>query len=348
MTTEDDAKSVMDGPEGLVHILPHLFGYHPEAALVLSGLTPEGALVHFTRTGLPADTSDWQATVHDLFDFQQGRVAEGSDTVHGLVAWICPDPADPHYGEQSMARHRALAGLVGVTAASHDADLLEVVYVTRDRYWLMSTDAFGEGRPISSPPAELDATALPRSSEVRAALAPVTGDRARAIAKAVDKVLGEADVQIRTSGHAAVANDAAALVRRTVRDLVDGATTVEQIPDRTAARLLVGLQYSFVAGVALELCEDRELPAARDLWLHLTRLCPDEVNWCVVEPTVLYAATSWGLGQRGTARLALHTVELIAGDYYLINLLAHAMNVERSYEGFRARLRASRGDSITG
>ncbi|MGW4696904.1 DUF4192 domain-containing protein [Kitasatospora cineracea] len=351
MTPQNDQNSVMDGPESLVHILPHLFGYHPEAALVISGLAPGGEPVHFTRADLPADTSDWPMAVRDLLAFQQTRAAKGTETVDGLVAWICPDPADPLYGERSMARHRPLAGLLGVAAASHGTDLLEVVYVTRDRYWLMSTDAYSEGRLISPPPAEYDATALPRSGDVRAALAPVTGDRAYAIAKAVDTVLKDADVQIRTAGHIKVAKDTAALLDRTIRALADGTTTIEQIPDDTAARILVGLQYSHVAGIALEYCEDHELPAARDLWLHLARLCPDEVNWCVVEPTVLYAATSWGLGQEGIARLALHIVNDATREYYLISLLVHAMNVEHSYEGFRKRLRdsrASRSDAITG
>ncbi|QKW22328.1 DUF4192 domain-containing protein [Kitasatospora sp. NA04385] len=351
MTPQNDQNNVVNGPESLVHILPHLFGYHPEASLVLSGLTPEGRPVHIIRIALPADTSDWQGAVQNLFKYQQSKASERPGTVAGLVAWICPDPADPLYGEHSMTRHRHLAGLLGVTAHHCGADLQEVVYVTRDRYWLMSTDAFGEGRPISSPPAEFDATALPRSGDVRAALAPVTGDRAYAIAKAVDKVLKDADVQIRTTGHMAVAKDAAALIERTIRDLVNGTTTIEQIPDDTAAWLLVGLQYSDVAGVALEHCEDSELPAARDLWLHLARLCPDDVNWCVVEPTVLYAATSWGLGQEGIARLALHAASDVTGEYHLIRLLVYAMNVEHSYEGFRKRLRdsrASRSDAITG
>ncbi|MFC8723001.1 DUF4192 domain-containing protein [Kitasatospora sp. NPDC057198] len=344
-----DDTNVMNGPESLVHILPHLFGYHPEAALVISGLAPDGEPVHFTRADLPADTSDWPMAVRDLLAFQQDKVARGTETVNGLVAWICPDLTDPLYGERSMARHRPLAGLLGVAAATHHADLLEVVYVTRDRYWLMSTDAFSEGRPISPPPAEYDATAFPRSSDVRATLAQVTGDRA--IAGAVENVLKDVERQMRTDGHGAVAADAAALLDRTIRALVDRTTTIEQIPDDTAARLLIGLQYSHVAGIALEYCEDHELPAARGLWLHLARLCPTEVDWCAIEPTVLYAATSWGLGHRGTARLALHTAVRIPGDYYLINLLSHAMNVEHSYEDFRKRLRdsrASRGRTVTG
>ncbi|ROR42911.1 DUF4192 domain-containing protein [Kitasatospora cineracea] len=342
MTEQNNENNVMDGPESLVHILPHLFGYHPEAALVVSGLAPDGEPLHFTRADLPADTSDWPMAVRDLLAFQQNQIAATEDTVMGLVAWICPDPADPLYGEQSMAHHRPLADLIDVAARSHLADLLEVVYLTRDRYWLMSTDASGEGRPISTPPAEYDATALPRSSDVRTALAPVTGVRALAIATAVESVLKNVELQMRTDGHGAVAADAAALVDRTIRALVDRTTTIEQIPDDTAARLLIGLQYSHTAGIALEYCEDHELPAARDLWLHLARLCPSEVDWCAVEPTVLYAATSWGLGQQGTARLALHAAVRTTSNYYMINLLSHAMNVEHSYEDFRKRLRASR------
>ncbi|MFJ4189389.1 DUF4192 domain-containing protein [Kitasatospora sp. NPDC089509] len=337
-----DKLLLLDGPEGLVHLLPFLFEYHPENSVVLAGITPAGEPLGFLRTDLPADPGLWPSLAEELLDAHRDEAASFGYPTHRLVAYICPDPDDPNYGPRSRLTHQPIADCFRDACRRQGLVLGEAVYVTRTHYWPMLTTAPSGGHPIPEPPAELDPTGLPRSSDVLKSLAPVTGAQAAAMAATLDSAVRTLHAEIRSDGHQSVVDNAMDLVATTVAELAAGARQAKETPDDLAARLLLALQYDDVRNTALVHCEDHELPAANELWLALAHRCPAAYADHAAVPLALHAFTAWALGDDARSRLALQAAEACMPDQDLTRILLGMFNDGAAFEHLRAHLREHR------
>ncbi|MFJ6777441.1 DUF4192 domain-containing protein [Kitasatospora sp. NPDC091257] len=342
---------LLNGTEGLVHLLPFLFDYHPENSVVLAGITPAGTPLGFVRTDLPADPAHWPSLAEELVGHQQDDAASFLFPTHRLVAYVCPDPADPDYGPQSRLTHQPIADHLRDACHRQGLVLSEAVYVTRSRYWSMLTTGPNNGHPIPEPPAELDSTGLPRSSDVLKSLAPTTGARAAAMAATLDTAVRAMHAEILSGGHQSVVDDAIDLVTTTIAELVTGARQAKDIPDDLAAQLLLALQYDDVCNTGLMHCEDHELAAANELWLALAHRCPAAYTDHAAAPLALHAFTAWALGNDATPRLALQAAEVCFPGQDLAHFLLSVFNSGSSFNHLREHLRehrTARGNPVTG
>ncbi|MEV7926059.1 DUF4192 domain-containing protein [Kitasatospora sp. NPDC088779] len=347
----NDKLLVLNGAEGLVHLLPHLFDYHPENSVVLAGITPTGTPLGVLRTGLPADPAHWPSLADELVGHQQDDSASFLFPIHRLVAYVCPDPADPDYGPQSRLTHQPIADHLREACHRRGLVLSEAVYVTRSRYWSMLTTGPNDGHPIPEPPAALDSTRLPRSSDVLKSLAPATGARAAAMTATLDTAVRTMHADIRSGGHQSVVDDAIDLVTATIAELVTGARQAKDTPDDLTARLLLVLQYRDVLNTGLMHCEDHELTAANELWLALAHRCPAAYTDHAAAPLALHAFTAWALGNDATSRLALQAAEVCLPGQDLTDFLLNVFNSGSSFHDLRKHLRearATRQDPVTG
>ncbi|MBO1418713.1 DUF4192 domain-containing protein [Streptomyces sp. FH025] len=346
-----DKLLLLNGPEGLVHLLPFLFNYHPENSVVLAGITPTGTPLGFVRTDLPADPALWPSMAEELVAYQQDDAASFLFPTHRLVAYICPDPDDPDYGPQSRLTHQPIADHLREACGRLGLALSEAIYVTRSRYWSMLTTGPNDGHPIPEPPAELDSTSLPRSSDVLKSLAPATGTRATAMAATLDTAVRAMHADILSNGHQNVVDDAIDLVTTTIGELVTGAWQAKDTPDDLAARLLLALQYDDVRNTGLMHCEEHELAAANELWLALARRCPASYTDHAAIPLALHVFTAWALGDEATSRLALRAADTCLPDQDLTRFLLGRFNSGSSFHHLREHLRehrVTRGNPVTG
>ncbi|MFB7126244.1 DUF4192 domain-containing protein [Kitasatospora sp. NPDC056273] len=334
----------------LVHLLPHLFGFHPEASVVIAGITPDNEPLGILRTDLPADPARWRPVARGLVDHYQERSSATVPT-RKLVAYICPDPADADYGPQSRLVHQSIAEYLRDACHDQDLDLSDTLYVTRTHYWPMLTTGASEGRPIPQPPAELDATGFPRSADVLTSLKPATGARAATTTAALNAAVRAMHAEIRSDGHQSVVDSGIALLVDTIADLIPDAEKAKAIPDTLAARLLLVLQYPDVVNAGLLHCEDHELTAARSLWLALARRCPASYTDHAAAPLGLYAFTTWAIDDDAPARLALQAAERCLPDAELTTFLLHILNTGFTFDHMREHLRelrATRSGPVTG
>lgn len=347
----NDKLLLLNGTEGLVHLLPFLFDYHPENSVVLAGITPTGTPLGFVRTDLPTDPAHWPSLAEELIGHQQDDSTSFLFPTHRLVAYVCPDPADPDYGPQSRLTHQPIADHLRDACHRRGLALSEAVYVTRSHYWSMLTTGPNDGHPIPEPPAALDSTNLPRSSDVLKSLAPATGAQAAAMAETLDTAVRALHAEILSSGHQSVVDDAIDLATTTIAELATGARQAKDIPDDLAARLLLTLQYDDVCNTGLMHCEDHELEAANELWLALAHRCPAAYTDHAAVPLALHAFTAWALGRDATSRLALQAAEVCLPGQDLTHFLLSVFNSESSFNHLREHLRkhrATRGNPVTG
>ncbi|MFE7532193.1 DUF4192 domain-containing protein [Kitasatospora sp. NPDC057542] len=337
-----DKLLLLNGPEGLVHLLPFLFDYHPEDSVVLAGITPAGVPLGFVRTGLPADPAHWPSLAEELLAHQRDEAASFEFPIPRIVAYICPDPDDPDYGQQSRLTHQPIADHLRDACRRQGLVLSEAVYVTRTRYWPMLAAGPSDGHPIPEPPAELDSTGLPRSSDVLKSLAPVTGARAAAMATTLDTAVRAMHAEIRSGGHQSVVDGAINLVTTTIAELVAGVRKATDTPDDLAARLLLALQYDDVRNTGLVHCEDHELTAANELWLALAHRCPAAYADHAAVPLALHAFMAWALGDDARSRLALQAAETCLPDQGLTRLLLGMFNDGAAFGHVREYLREHR------
>ncbi|MGW4891019.1 DUF4192 domain-containing protein [Kitasatospora sp. NPDC004240] len=337
----DDHRTVtLVGPQGLVDLLPHLFGFHPEDSIVLIGLTPGASEpMGFVRGGLPADPAQWQPATDGMVDFLLHQTA--SREIHTFAAYICPDPRDPDCGAQSRQTHQPIAAYLHAACHARGVRLAESLYITRTRYWsMLSADPSNlhEGHPIRPASGPFAADDLPRSTDVLASFEPTAGPEAVQTASHLDAALRALRDEIRSSGHQTVVDEAIDLVSATIRNLTTGTGPT----DEAAARLLLALQYTDVRNVALEHCEPSELEPARKLWHDLARRCVVPFSDLAAAPLALYATTAWAMGEEGIARLGLHAADAADPGYELTRVINNLLNRGDSFEHLRGHLRLSR------
>ncbi len=332
------------GTEGLVHMLPFLFNYHPENSVVVAGLTPGGELVGLVRTDLPADPAHWQAVAHDLVAHQQAGAAWAPFPTTRLVAYVCPDPADPDCGAQSRRTHQPLVDHLREACHHRGVVLREAVYVTRTHYWPMLAFGHSDGHAIPAPTAELDASHLPRSSDVLESLRPATGLKAAVTTSTLDAAVRTLHAEIRSGGHQSVVDDGIDLLTGTVANLISTDSRAETLPDDVAAKLLLVLQYSDVENIGIVHCEDHELATAKDLWLTLARFCPASYTDLAGTPLALYGFTAWALGDDGTARLALQAADHCVPGRPLTEFILGLLNQGHTFTHLRQHLREHRAE----
>ncbi|WP_162002495.1 DUF4192 domain-containing protein [Streptomyces sp. CB01881] len=337
---DDHGTVALVGPQGLVDLLPHLFGFHPEDSIVLIGLTPGASEpMGFVRGRLPTDPAKWQPATDEMVDFLLHQTA--SRGVRTFAAYVCADPRDPDCGAQSRQTHQPIAAYLRAACHARGIRLAESLYITRTHYWsMLSADpsSLHEAHPIRPASGTFAAHHLPRSTDVLASFAPVAGVEAICTASLLDAALCALRDEIRSDGHQTVVDDGIDLVSATIRNLKTGSGPTDDI----AARLLLVLQYTDVRNAALEHCEPGELEPARKLWHDLARRCVVPFSDLAAAPLALYATTAWAMGDDGIARLALHAADEAEPGYDLTRVINNLLNSGGSFEHLRGHLRLSR------
>jgi hypothetical protein len=309
----------VSGPADILAVVPHLMGFHPRLSFVVIGATGARRRVELGfRYDLP-DPPGAEAAA-EIADHAVAVLAQrGARTVIGIG-----------YGPGRLVTPVADAFAAG--ARQRRLAVRELLRVEDGRYWsyLCANVACcpAEGTPFDywSHPAAAAMTvaglaAYPDRDAVAATVAPVTGDAARAMDRAIDRACLRAQALVDRAQRSGPGNPLRLVIsegRRAVREAIGECRGGRRITgDDRFAWLAVSLVHLAVRDDAWARMVPEHRQAHLSLWADIVRRA--DGPW-LPAPASLLAFTAWQAGDGALANIALERA-LTADPGYSMALL---------------------------
>ncbi len=310
-------KIPVTGPDGLIAVVPHLLGFHPDHSLVIAGAADPGQRISLVlRYDLPAppDQEDAaQIAAHAAKVLRRQQVTTAAIIGYGPGHLVTPvtDRTRQQFADNGIAVADALR--------VHDG-----------RYWsylctsLSCCPPEGQLAPGAHPAAAaLDGagvTAAASRDAVAASIAPIVGPDADTMRQAIGEAERVASRQLARSGPDAVEDAGRAAVKDAIAAYRGGGTIT--IPDQLA-RLAVALTNLPVRDDAWARMDPGHHASHARLWSEVTRHAQPGY---VAGPASLLAFTAWQAGHGALAQLALDRAMTDDPAYSMAHLLRDALN----------------------
>jgi Domain of unknown function (DUF4192) len=300
-------------PAGLLAVVPHLLGFHPDDSLVVLGLMPPAGRVHVAfRYDLP-DSSDSEMAA-EIAAHAIGVLINHKLTLVALVGYGSDERVTP------------VINAIIQAAAATEVTTREALRVRDGRYWsILCTNPSccpPDGVPFDAathPAAQALATAglsaAPDRAALAATLAPVTGPAAVQMAKATARAERTAERLLDKDGPHALGRPGLARVREAISIYREGGSLT---PDARHAFLALVLLYLPVRDDAWARMDPDHRDAHRRLWADVVRRAQPGY---VAAPASLLAFTAWQCGDGALANIALDRALDDDPDYSMALLL---------------------------
>lgn len=294
-------------------VVPRMLGFMPEQSLVVAGLRGDRGRLHVVmRYDLTAD----QQERRDLAEHAAGMLSRNDCSQAVAVGYGSGPEVTP-----VMDQFRAAAADAGVGV--HDA-----LRVDEGRYWsyLCTEPAChpAEGTPLG--PENVAAPDLDRVGEVRgrredlaAAIAPVTGERARDMEKFYARAVRDGAQLVSDNGRDALVAADLAAVQSAITEYRDGG----QADDERLARVGVAVRDIRVRDDAWARMVPEHAADHSRLWADTTRTAPAGF---AAAPASLLAFTEAQQGHGAQANIALDRAQAADPGYSMAGLLRQAVN----------------------
>jgi hypothetical protein len=308
----------LNSPGAVVAAIPCLFGFHPDASLVVLGLDrPRGTRASRLGHGLRIDLAD-------LRDYAAEFTRDLASRLRDLAcgeAMIVVYPASG--AAPRMERYRRLVALVRTIMRAHGIRVLDALYVGTGRFWSYTchdpTCCPPEGVPVPEHPPELGALSVFTGIVVQA-------DR-DAIAATLDMYDGAVADEARAALQSA-SRDPGRSSAPFLRDLADQVLIgcregAAPLTAGDAAALLVGLREhdlrDYMACWAADDRVDQLLVIATELARRAV------IPEFATAPYTLAAWAAWALGRGTVVRLALERALAIDPAYSFALLIREGL-----------------------
>lgn len=298
-----------DDPGDLIAAIPHLLGYHPRNALVIS-FVRDGVITRTLCSNTISDVAADTALAEKVLDTLV-RHAEGD------VIMVLVDAQRQH--QDGDPPHAALINVVARRFADLGVDVAAfwTPGITEGARW----SAYHDPSRTGTVP---DPTCSPAAAAVVAQGHRTFADRAELAATldpAPDKILRRRETRL--LGLAAAGPLPTRDAYRLVADHVARAgERTEALTDVEVAQLAYALSDSEVRDLCLGFAVTDEAAAAERLWTELTRQSPAPER---AQPAALLAMSAYVRGEGVLCRVALDQAQAALPDHHLAHLLREAL-----------------------
>lgn len=305
-------------PTDLVAATPYLLGFHPDNSLVMVALRDRQVRL-VARCDLPtAAPGATNGTPDPTDDLVQVVLRQGATEVVALA-----------YGPAEVAQPALTAVLA--TASASGLTVRDLLHVDNGRWWSQLCEdpacCPAEGTPFDHATSPVTTrcvveglTALPSRRELLRQVAPLGGPPRTSMIQATECAWSRLEKRLSGLPEQRYADEVHQAGEKAVTSAIERYAAGDRLDDDEAAWLTVLLQSVPVRDVAWTAITAEQPHLA--LWQDVTRRAEPEL---VAPPASLLAFTAYRAGNGPLARAALERVLTEDPDYWMAQLLSHAL-----------------------